>query len=256
LRNHPVLDGRRPRDLRLPDGEELLAGLWEDATTGLDPEFARALGVRTALAEVLADPDGPSDLLARLADPRRRVGRRQLAAIYRALATIPPDLAPEQDWIRVPDRSGTRVVPAADVVIVDAPDLLALRDGCPLPLSTEVASALADVLLLPLASERAPGAVLSLGRPVAVPEPVRQVLGEVPEEYFEHDTLLVAGPAGPVEIDWRWVDGRLHAATTRGLGLGLAWASGEWARRWLAAEALQDPQRLAEAMDEDDFVGR
>jgi hypothetical protein len=255
LRNHPVLDGRCPRDLRLPAGEELLAGLWDTAAVGLDPEFARALGVRTALAEVLDDPDGPSDLLERLADPRRTVGRRQLAAIYRALAAIPPDRAPEQDWIRVPDRSGTRVVPAADVVIVDAPDLLALRDGCPLPMSAEVASALADVLLLPLASERTPGAVLSLGRPVAVPDLVRQILGETPEEYFEHGTLLVAGPDGPVEVDWRWVDGRLHAATTRGLGLGLAWASGEWARRGPVAQVLADPERLAEVMDEDDFTG-
>jgi hypothetical protein len=256
LRNHPVLDGRRPRDLRLPDGDELLAGLWDDAVVGLDPEFARALGLRTALAEVLADADGPSDLLMRLADPCRTVGRRQLAAIYRELAAVAPDRAPEQDWIRVPDRWGTRVVRAADVVVADAPDLLALRDGAALPMPPEVAADLADVLLLPLASERMPAPVVSLGRPVAVPDPVRQILVAAPNEYFEHDTLLVAGPAGPVEVDWRWVDGRLHAATTRGLGLGLAWAAGEWTRRWLVCEAVEEPERLAEVLDEDDFSAR
>ncbi|HEX3825961.1 MAG TPA: hypothetical protein VHV82_01700 [Sporichthyaceae bacterium] len=254
LRNHPVLDGRRPRDLRLPGGDELLAGLWDEAVGGLDPQFARALGVRAVLAEVLADDDGPSDLLTRLADPGRTVGRRQLAAIYRAVAAVAPDGVPEQDWIRVPDRWGTRVVRAADVVIVDAPDLLAVQDGVALPMPPEVAPDLADVLLLPLASVRTPAPVVSLGRPVAVPDPVRQILAAAPAEYFEHDTLLVAGPAGDVEVDWRWVDGRLHAATTRGLSYGLAWAAGEWARRWLVCEAVEEPERLAEVLDEDDFA--
>jgi hypothetical protein len=96
--------------------------------------------------------------------------------------------------------------------------------------------------------------VVSPGRPAAVPDAVRRALPAAPREYFEHDTLLVAGPGGPVEVEWRWVDGRLHAATTRGRGLGLAWAAGEWARRWLVCAAVEEPERLDEILDEDDLA--
>src|SRR5262249_42148802 len=65
LRTHPVLGGRRPADLRAADADPLLEGLYDDAS-GIagpdptlarllaDPVLARALGVRTSLAELLA----------------------------------------------------------------------------------------------------------------------------------------------------------------------------------------------------------
>jgi hypothetical protein len=77
------------------------------------------------------------------------------------------------------------------------------------------------------------------------------VLAAAPADYLEHDCLLVTGRDGPVEVEWRWVDGQLHAATTRGLAFGLAWAAGEWDRRWLVAAALAEPERVAEILDED-----
>jgi hypothetical protein len=257
LGEHPVLAGRRPRDLRAPDADLVLHGLWDEAPPGLDLFFARALGVRTGLAELLDRPDGPSELLARLADPGRHVGRKQLGVLYRALAAVAPERVPEQDYLRVPDGPRTRVVPADDVVVVDAPDLLALCADVALPVAVELAADLAEVLLLPLASERTPAPVLDAGEPVPVPVTVRDLLGpRCPAEYVEHETLRVAGPDGPVEVDWRWVGGHLHAATTRGLAFGLAWAAGAWERRWLVCAALEDPEQLPAALDEEDLTPR
>jgi hypothetical protein len=255
LRTHPVLDGRRPMDLCLPDVDPRLAGLWDAAPADSDPEFGRALGIRSALREVLAAADGPADLLARLADPARKVTRSQLMALYAELAQVDPQRAPEQDWLRVPDGAGSRVVPAADVVVVDAPDLLPVLRGWLLPAPTAYAEALAEVLLLPLASVEVTAPVRAPGVEVPVPAVAARVLAgaSVPATYREHETLLVAGPDGYVEVEWRWADGLLHASTARGLGLGAAWAAGAWSRRRLVCEALADPDRVDGLLLEDDL---
>ena len=52
-----------------------------------DPAVTHALGVRTSLAGLLAEPGGADELLARLADPARAVTRPQLRALWLALAT-------------------------------------------------------------------------------------------------------------------------------------------------------------------------
>ena len=48
---------------------------------------------------------------------------------------------------------------------------------------------------------------------------------------------------GDVVIDW-WVTdaGELHAATVDGLARALAWASGQWSRRFEIAAALEQPE--------------
>jgi hypothetical protein len=257
LRSHPVLGGRRPMDLCLPGADPRLAGLWDAAPAELDPEFGRALGVRTGLAEVLAAPEGPGELLARLADPERVVSRGQLAALYAALAGVDPQRAPEQEWIRVPVGVGSQVVSADEVVVVDAPDLLPVLPGRLLSAPRAYAEALADVLLLPLAGVEMAAPVRAPGVEVAVPEVIGQILadapGEIPTTYREHGTLLVAGPDGDVEVEWRWADGLLHASTVRGLGLGVAWAAGAWARRRLVCAALEEPARMEEFLLEDDL---
>ncbi len=71
LRDHPVLDGRRPAGLRAAGGDPLLHGLYDEAdATGFDDEqVLRALGVRTSVAALLDEPGGAAELLDRLADP-------------------------------------------------------------------------------------------------------------------------------------------------------------------------------------------
>lgn len=267
LSTHPVLGGRRPADLRLPGSDPRLAGLW-DAMPALaseraviDPEFARVLGVRTGLAEVLASATGPDDLLDRLTDAAREVGRDQLAAVYAALATLDPERVRPRESVRVPAGSGSRVVPAADVVIVDAPDLAPLLAGSALlPAAPSYAGGLADVLGLPLAGEEVAAPVRSEGRVARVPAEVRRVLAgspePCPETYVEHETLRLRGRRGPVEVDWRWVGGVLHVATTDGLGAGLAWAAGDWSRRWLVCAALESPERVEQLLFDDEFTRR
>ncbi|MEU1022928.1 molecular chaperone Hsp90, partial [Streptomyces sp. NPDC005904] len=78
----------------------------------------------------------------------------------------------------------------------------------------------------------------------AVPEPVRTLLGAAtPRTYVEHDELV----AGGVELDWRRTpDGTVHAATLEGVAAALAWAAGQWPRRFEVAALLEDPSRTAE----------
>jgi hypothetical protein len=253
LRGRPILDGARPVDLRLPDGDPRLVGLWDTAPDGLDPQFARGLGIRVSLTDVLADPDGPADLLARLADPARNLTADQLGAVYAAVAHVDPDRVPAPYRVRVPDGTATRVVAADEVVVVDAPDLLPVVAGHALPAPLRDAGPLAEVLDLPVASVILTGFVCSTGAEVEVPAVVHRVLPGAPSTYVEHADLVVAGPHRDVEVEWRFLDGVLHASTTRGLGFGLAWAAGAWEKRWLMCAALEDPDGLAELLIFDAF---
>jgi hypothetical protein len=246
LRSHPVLGGRRPSDVRVADADPLLAGLYDEAALPADLAVARALGVRTSLAELLAEPGGADELLDRLADPGRPVTRAQLRALWAALA-IATDAAPPE---RVRAILGQQVVvaDAAQTLVLDAADLWPLVAAQPLVLAPhDQAPQLADLLDLPLVSEEVAGLVESspVGRPV--PAIVSAVLPDAPATYYEHDQLVVDGIAVP----WRYTLGAVHAAGPEGLARGLAWAAGRWSARHLLAELLRDPggggRLLAEA---------
>jgi hypothetical protein len=262
LRRHVVLGGRRPAGLRTADSDPLLAGLYDVAGDGApaspadaaaaagprilaDPDIARALGVRTSVAGLLADPDGPDELLARLADPARPVSRPQLRALWAALATA--ELGPEEitppDQIRAVRGDEIAVTDADDVLILDAPDLWPLVADQPLVLAPHrLAERLADLLDLPLVSEEVPGVIDTAGEQRPVPDVVRVVLPAAPPSYQAHDKLAVDG----VEVPWRYLDGEIHAATPAGLACGLAWASGRWqARHLLTALLTAAPRETA-----------
>ncbi len=293
LRDHPVLDGRAPAGLRAAGGDRLLRGLYEEARTDLDETFLHALGVRTTLAALLEDPEGPDDVLDRLADAERPVAHRQLHGIYTALATVPLDRVPLPDEVRaLPPLdpathrrpAHTVIVDVADAVVADAPDLVQLLDDFPLiTVAPALAPALAERLHVSLASEIAGGRVLTEGTVRAVPEEIRELLPGCPAVYEEHEELLVVGPDGEeAPVGWRWdaeseapalpegegavTDepdefapvvpfGTLHAATPEGLAAGLAWAAGAWARRFEVLALLGDPDRAYELGAARDFEG-
>ena len=278
LSRHLVIGGHRPGDLRTPDSDPLLAGLYDvaDVVVGApavggraagelpgapsseqvaqmlgDPVIARALGVRTSLAGLLAEPGGAEELLGRLADPARPVGRGQLRALWSALASAgdlsPDDLTPP-DLVRVVQGGKVTVADASEALILDAPDLWPLVDGQPLVLVPwPHAVRLADLLDLPLASEEFGGGPSAAGQRRPVPDLAREVLAAAPATYEEHDRLLVDG----TDIPWRYAGGVLHAATVEGLAHGLAWAAGQWQARHLLAALLlspdETPRLLAEA---------
>jgi hypothetical protein len=237
LRRHAVLGGRRPADVRAADADPLLAGLYDEAALPADQGVARALGVRTTLADLLAEPGGADELLDRLADPARAVSRAQLRSLWAALAAAAPDAAPP-DRVRAVRGAEVVVADAADVLVLDAPDLWPLVAGEPLVLAPhELAPQLADLLDLPLASEEVAGAVQS--EPVArdVPAIVASVVPGAPATYLGHDRLIVDGR----DVPWRYTRGAVHAAAPDGLACGLALAAGRWPARHLLAELLRDP---------------
>ncbi|WP_369189553.1 sacsin N-terminal ATP-binding-like domain-containing protein [Streptomyces sp. R08] len=247
LRGHPVLDGRRPAGLLAAGGDSLLRGLYDEAdATGFDDEqVLRALGVRTSVAALLDEPGGAAELLDRLADPDREVTGAQLHALYSALADLDPDQVTLPDDLRAVVDGEVTVVDAADAVVVDSPDLLPFTTGIPLlPVRPSRAAELADLFQVRRLSESVTGEVTSEGTEHDVPDSVRVLLGPLtPATYVEHDELVVDG----TEIDWRRNrDGVLHASTLEGVAAGLAWAAGQWPRRFEVAALLEDPSRTGE----------
>ncbi|MFJ4315510.1 sacsin N-terminal ATP-binding-like domain-containing protein [Streptomyces lavendulae] len=247
LRDHPVLDGRRPAGLRAAGGDPLLEGLYTpaDATGFEDEQVLRALGVRTTVAALLDEPGGAAELLSRLADPDREVSGRQLHGLYGALADLDPEQVTLPDELRAVVDGEVVVVDAADAVIADAPDLLPLTGGLPLlPVAPSRAADLADLLQVRRLSDTVPAEVTTPGEEHEVPEAVRVLLGPAtPPTYVEHEELV----AGGTELDWRRTpDGTLHAATLEGVAAGLAWSAGQWPRRFEVAALLEDPSRTAE----------
>ncbi|GAA2805460.1 hypothetical protein GCM10010441_32870 [Kitasatospora paracochleata] len=293
LRDHPVLDGREPAGLRAAGADPLLRGLYDEARTTLDAQFLHALGVRTTLAALLAEPHGPEELVDRLVDPDSVVTHRQLHGIYTALARLPLERVEALDEVRalppLDESTGRRddrtvIVDAADAVVADAPDLVELLHGHHvLPVEPALAAELAERLHVSLASEVAGGRVLSEGTLHRVPAVVRELLPGCPAVYEEHDELLVVGPDGAeAHVAWRWdvagtapelpydpeaaeaadeddefevppVPGLLHAATPEGLAAGLAWSVGQWHRRFEVLAALSEPERAYELLFARDY---
>ncbi|MES9521201.1 sacsin N-terminal ATP-binding-like domain-containing protein [Streptomyces capoamus] len=247
LRGHPVLDGRRPAGLLAAGGDPLLHGLYEeaDATGFEDEQVLRALGVRTSVGALLDEPGGAAELLDRLADPDRPVTPAQLHGLYSALAELDPEQVTLPDELRAVVDGRVAVVDAGEAVVVDSPDLLPFTSGVPLlPVRPARAAELAELFQVRRLSESVTGEVHSEGTEHDVPDAVRVLLGpRTPRTYAEHEELVVDG----VEIDWRLTDdGVVHAATLEGVAAGLAWAAGQWPRRFEVAALLEDPSRTEE----------
>lgn len=247
LRGHPVLDGRRPAGLLAAGGDPLLHGLYEeaDATGFEDEQVLRALGVRTSVGALLDEPGGAAELLDRLADPDRPVTPAQLHGLYSALAELDPEQVTLPDELRAVVDGRVAVVDAGAAVVVDSPDLLPFTSGVPLlPVRPARAAELAELFQVRRLSESVTGEVHSEGTEHDVPDAVRVLLGpRTPRTYAEHEELVVDG----VEIDWRLTDdGVVHAATLEGVAAGLAWAAGQWPRRFEVAALLEDPSRTEE----------
>lgn len=247
LRDHPVLDGRRPAGLRAAGTDPLLIGLYDsaDATGFEDEQVLRALGVRTSVSALLDEPGGAAELLTRLADPSREVSPVQLHALYTALADLDPEQVTLPDELRAVVDGTLAVVDASEAVVADAPDLLPLAGGLPLlPVSPSRAGDLAELFQVRRLSETVEAEVTTEGEEHEVPDAVRTLLGPAaPTTYVEHEELRAAG----TELDWRrTADGVVHASTLEGVAAGLAWASGQWPRRFEVAALLEDPTRTPE----------
>ncbi|MGH8828946.1 MAG: hypothetical protein ACRDVZ_15375, partial [Jiangellaceae bacterium] len=240
LREHVRIDALRLDQICAAGAEPAARALLHPVDLDLDAQFAEAIG----LVRRLGDADGAA-LLARLADPSVQLPAGTLAEIYAELAGRSPASVPPPARLRVPDGLGSRVVDAADVVVVDAPYWLQLGLNAAIP----GPAALAEVLDVDLASEALHSRPDGSGRTNPVPVVVAGVLPDAPSTYVEHDDLLVDGHP----VQW-WVDGDVvHAATTDGLARGLAWVAGRWRLRWQVAELLREPASAATLLAEDSF---
>jgi hypothetical protein len=246
LANHPVLDGRKPLELRLPGADPLLQGLYSDAPAGLDEAALSMIGVRTTLPELLASHGGPEELLDLMADESIEVDRAQLRALWIALAAVDPSRVAPPSNLRAVLRGEIVVASAEDAVVVEAPDLLQLVTDRPLVLAPyDLAEALSELL----AGELASGAVTSEGVTRQVPAEVRSLLPTAPQTYVEHEKLLVDG----VECAWRFFEGAVHCTGVDGLARGLAWATGQWNDRLAVAALLRDPEAVPLLLAEADL---
>jgi len=258
LRRHLVLGGRRPAELRTADADPLLAGLYDEASPAIasalaDPAVARALGVRTSLAGLLAEPGGPDELLHGMADQERPVARAQLRSLWAALAATAEITTAEvtpPDRVRAVRGDEVVVADADEVLVLDRPDLWPLAAGVPLVLAPcELAPRLADLLDLPLASEEVAGLIESSGQRRPVPPVVQAVLPAAPAAYQAHDRLMVDG----LEVPWRYLAGEVHASGPQGLACGLAWAAGRWQLRHVLAALLTAPDATAQLLADADL---
>jgi hypothetical protein len=247
LSTHRVLDGQRPDRLRHPDSTEL-QGLYDPATGASD--VLDLLRPPATVDDVLADVDGAIDLLDRLGDPARTVRPDVLRTVYARVAAALDgiDVDPPQRVRVAPDRL------AEDAVVLDAPYLQPLVDQPVVP-AGGAPGAVADLLDLPLASEKVGGSVTGSGRrqrwaevPGAELAAARLGVAALEGEVAVHDRLTVDGravtwwPEGPVDH----VDGSPAA-----LGRALAWRAGAWPLRQALAEAFAFPDRAAELAAED-----
>ncbi|MFC5187865.1 sacsin N-terminal ATP-binding-like domain-containing protein [Actinomadura harenae] len=254
LRRHPVLGGRLPGQFRMPDGSDLLGGLYDEAPDGLDEGFLLALGVRTTLDDLLDEPGGTAELLERMADPGREISRGHLGVLWTAVAgAVAAGDAHEvepPEAVRAIVDGRVEVVDAADALVLDRPDLLPLLTGQPLVIAgSGGAGALAELLDLPRASDEIGGEVSGPGTRTAVPEIVRAVLPDAPDTYLAHDRLTVDG----VDVPWWAGDGEVRASGPSGLARALAWTTGAWADRHLAEAVLRAPEDAATLLAEADL---
>lgn len=232
LARHARIGGRLPSTWRLPSATAL-AGLYDPvpapgldgpglADAGLDDAVLAAIGVRAAPAA--ADADEAAELLDRLGDPDRTVTGEVAGAAHTALAAALGTGALDVDDLDPPERVRTlagRVVPAGRAVVLDEPWVLPALGEVPAVPGGDDPAALADLLDLPLASDRVTGTVRGAGHPTpwaSLPEVVLacRALGvPVPDgDLVVHDRLVVdlgSGASVPVPT-WPGADGGWHAS--------------------------------------------
>jgi hypothetical protein len=237
---------------RDPAGDPALAGLLDPAPAwvgDLDDEVRRALGVVRTFADLGSGAAGP--VLSRLADPDLAMDLPALLKVWRWLAALPTTDIDPPPRVRALTPEGVRVLPSGDVVVVDSPMWLQRKDFDGLVVAPlDQGEALADLLDLDLATERADGSVTSTGQTQPVPAEVLGILPGAPADWSCHQVLQVDG----VDVTW-WVDtdGRPHAGDHGGLARALSWSAGRWPSRHLVAAVLTDPSSIDALMSDAAF---
>ena len=257
LRHHPVLGGQRPTEVRVAGTDPLLAGLYDETTLPADPAVAGALGVRTSLAELLAEPGRPGRAAGPAGRPRAAgdagtVARTVDGARGRRRGRT---AGPGTRGLRGRDRRGRRRATRW----YSTPRTCGRSSPHSRSCWRHTTGPRGSLTCWTCHWSRRRSPAWSSRHQYASPVPaiVGAVLPDAPATYYAHDPLIVDG----VSVPWRYTLGAVHAAGPGGLACGLAWASGTWSARHLLAALLGDPSAsvrlLAEAdLDRDPPAGQ
>ncbi len=251
LRRHLDLAGHRPPGTHPGGGEDPLLPTAPAWTAAIAPDLARALGLVRSLEDL--DADGWHAALQRLGTAHD-VDHALLLRVWRALSTLSPsvDVDPGATTWAIGADGAAGLHPTSDAVVVDDARWWQRADlGARVVPAPGHASTLADLLDLDLASERADGRVTSDGEVVPLPQDLLRHRLDLPGSWCEHEDLRVDG----VPVDW-WVepgpqgpgDALLHASTSDGLARAVAFASGTWGQRHLAAALLEGGEAAVDAL--------
>ncbi|HEY3438448.1 MAG TPA: ATP-binding protein, partial [Actinotalea sp.] len=240
--DRPFLLGRRTGPLHhlLPEPPDVVAGL--------DVTMQRALGGIADPSDL--DAAGWADLLDALPDEGRAVPFALAVAVWRGLAALASGSGGEVDAVRLPALVDDRSCAMVDVDQAGVGDAMWAQHRGVLPLlvvPSSLVAAVADVLDIEVAEDRAPGRVTSIGRPASTPATVLEAFDQAPSSWVEHHDLRVDGQP----VDW-WVTGSgddavVHASTGAGLALGLARVVG-WVHRDAVGRLLTDTSALDEVL--------
>ncbi|GAB2467830.1 sacsin N-terminal ATP-binding-like domain-containing protein [Xylanimonas ulmi] len=223
------------------------------AARGLDDEALRALGGVGSLGDV--GPDDWPTVLDALPPVGASLPLADAFAVWRGLAAIAADLAPEaraSALASLPDRlpalrGGAIVVADADDVVV-APASRWAQLGPVLPAPPGAVDALADLLDLPVAQDRAPDTAPGDagqdfghdggGEPQPIDARVAALDPRLPASWRRHDRLTVAG----VPVAYWAHDGVAHATSEDALAGALADLLGAPHLAAALARALAQPE--------------
>lgn len=237
LSEAPLLQGLSPIEVRIP-GDDRLAPFFPvvETPSGVSQELLEAIGVHSTLERWLAAPDGINELFDSMADADTEIGIELLAQLYAQIGvTERPELVDPPSKVRAVVDAAIVFSDAEDVIVAGAPHhALVLRTP-----HIPGTRALADLLDVDISNDASCAASAIEGSGVERPVPPLLVGDASVATYREHDELVI----GDVVVDW-WVtdDGEVHAATLEGLARALAWASGQWSRRFEFAAGLERPE--------------
>ena len=231
------IDGRLLTEF-VSGSDPVLNRLFDAIPARLDAEVLAALGIKHSMSDL--NIDEAWDALDRVGLVSTILTREQVRAAYTQLAALLRDSAGEAPLsVKAVLADALTVVPTKDVVVVDAPDLVDLIGGRPyVPVALSQARSLAQVLNVATASELGDYAVVSKG-----------VDGDAAgQHYLHHEPLVVCDLDGAERsVEWRLMDGQIHASSVEGLGRALAFLEQKWGDRDAIIARLRSSHPEADA---------